>query len=170
MSRAYVIENRIDADGRLVGTMRHEWCAPGVSSQFGNPVLEAVPWDGGFARWAAAHARGEPVFGLVADMPEAERTEIEAQDIVSIAEHPVFVGDEWWGAIGFDDCERERRWASELDALRAAATVLGAPSPGIASSTSAGRPSTGGGRWSSTSLLSRTPTSSSRPTRCAWSS
>ena len=109
MSRAYVIENRIDADGRLVGTMRHEWCAPGVSSQFGNPVLEAVPWDGGFARWAAAHARGEPVFGLVADMPEAERTEIEAQDIVSIAEHPVFVGDEWWGAIGFDDCERERR-------------------------------------------------------------
>ena len=113
VSRAYVIENRIDADGRLVGTMRHEWCAPGVSSQFGNPVLEAVPWDGGFARWAAAHARGEPVFGLVADMPEAERTEIEAQDIVSIAEHPVFVGDEWWGAIGFDDCERERRWASE---------------------------------------------------------
>ena len=41
-------------------------------------------------------------------------------DVASIAEVPIFVGDEWWGAIGFDDCERQRRWTSELDALRAA--------------------------------------------------
>ncbi len=39
---------------------------------------------------------------------------------------PIFVGDVWWGAIGFDDCERERLWTSELDALRAASTVIGA--------------------------------------------
>jgi PAS domain S-box-containing protein len=43
-----------------------------------------------------------------------------------VAEHPIFVGDEWWGAIGFHDCERDRVWSSELDALRAAATVIGA--------------------------------------------
>ncbi|MGZ8629533.1 MAG: PAS domain-containing protein [Actinomycetota bacterium] len=126
VSRAWVIENRTDDDGRLIGTMRHEWCAPGVTSQFGNPLLDAVPWDEGFARWAATHVLGEPFVCHIADLPEAERHEIEAQDIVSIAEHPVFVGDGWWGVIGFDDCERERNWGPELDALRAAATVLGA--------------------------------------------
>jgi PAS domain S-box-containing protein len=126
VSRAYVIENHRDDDGRLLGTMRHEWCAPDIVSQYGNPFLVACPWDDGLERWAELHARGEPVVSRIADLPEHEREEFVAQGIRSIAEHPVFVGDEWWGAIGFDDCERERRWSSELDALRAAATVIGA--------------------------------------------
>jgi PAS domain S-box-containing protein len=126
VSRAYVIENHADEQGRLLGTMRHGWCAPGIASQFGNPFLQASPWDEGFGRWRALHARGEPVVSHIADLPEAERPEFEAQGIMSIAEHPIFVGDEWWGAIGFYDCERERHWSSELDALRAAATVIGA--------------------------------------------
>jgi len=126
VSRAYVIENHSDDQRRLLGTMRHEWCAPGVESQFGNPSLDASAWGEGFSRWAALHARGEPVVAHVADLPEHERPEFEAQGVRSIAEHPIFVGDEWWGAIGFDDCEGERPWSSELDALRAAATVIGA--------------------------------------------
>ena len=44
VSRAYVIENHPDEQGRLLGTMRHEWCAPGVSSQALNPFLQAAPW------------------------------------------------------------------------------------------------------------------------------
>jgi PAS domain S-box-containing protein len=126
VSRAYVIENHPDDQGRLVGTMRHEWCAPGIASQLGNPFLQASPWHDVLGRWAATHAGGEPIVSHIADLPDAERPEFEQQDIVSIAEHPIFVGDEWWGAIGFDDCERERPWSSELDALRATATVIGA--------------------------------------------
>ena len=39
----------------------------------------------------------------------------------------VEAGAETWGFVGFDDCERERRWsAAETDALRAAASLLGA--------------------------------------------
>jgi PAS domain S-box-containing protein len=126
VSRAYVIENRIDDDGRPVGTVHHGWCAPGVSSRFGDPLADAVPWDAAFARWASAHARGEPVAGHIAEVPEAERHEFQTRGVLSIAQHPIFVGDEWWGAIGFDDCERGRTWGPELEALRACATVLGA--------------------------------------------
>jgi PAS domain S-box-containing protein len=40
---------------------------------------------------------------------------------------PIFVEEEWWGFIGFDDCSREREWsAAEIDALKAAASTLGA--------------------------------------------
>ncbi len=126
VSRAYVIENHTDEHGRLLGTMRHEWCAADVSSQFLNPFLQAAPWHDALDRWAAIHARGEPIVTHIAELPVRERPEFEHQDIVSLAEHPIFVGDEWWGVIGFDDCERERPWSSELDALRAAATVIGA--------------------------------------------
>jgi diguanylate cyclase (GGDEF)-like protein/PAS domain S-box-containing protein len=39
---------------------------------------------------------------------------------------PVFVRDEWWGFVGFDDCADERSWAeAEIDALRAVAGDLG---------------------------------------------
>ena len=126
VSRAYVIENHRNDEGRVLGTVQHEWCAPGIESQVGSPPLDGAPWDHRFARWAALHARSEPIVGDVADLPEAERRELESHGIASIAEVPIFVGDEWWGAIGFDDCERERRWTSELDALRAAATMIGA--------------------------------------------
>jgi PAS domain S-box-containing protein len=126
VSRAYVIENHHDEQGRLLGTMRHEWCAAGVASQALNPFLQAAPWHDALGRWAAIHARGEPIVTHIAELPAHERPEFEHQDIVSLAEHPIFVGDEWWGVIGFDDCERERPWSSELDALRAAATVIGA--------------------------------------------
>jgi len=40
---------------------------------------------------------------------------------------PVFVGGEWWGFIGFDQCEEERIWQpAEIDALRVVANTLGA--------------------------------------------
>jgi PAS domain S-box-containing protein len=126
VSRAYVIENHLDGKGRLLGTMRHEWCAHGVGSSLMDPSLSAAPWADGFGRWAALHARGEAIVSHIADLPAGERAELEAQGVSSIAQHPIFVGGEWWGALGFDDCEGERRWTSELDALRAAATLIGA--------------------------------------------
>ena len=59
--------------------------------------------------------------------PANERPALESHGVVSLSEFPVFVGGEWWGVIGFDDCEGVREWSSdELSALRASATVLGA--------------------------------------------
>ena len=38
---------------------------------------------------------------------------------------PVFVREEWWGYVGFDDCTRERAWSeAEIDAMRAVAGNL----------------------------------------------
>ena len=56
-----------------------------------------------------ARRRGA-VVSAVADLPAEERPEFEAQGTLSIAEHPVFTRDWWWGAIGFDDCEVARTW------------------------------------------------------------
>ena len=126
VSRAYVIENHTDEQGLLVGTVRHEWCAPGAGSLLTGPSVSATRWDQEFGRWVALHARGDAIVSATAELPESERAELEARGVHSIAEHPIFVGDAWWGVIAFDDCERERHWTSELDALRAAATVIGA--------------------------------------------
>jgi PAS domain S-box-containing protein len=128
VSRAYLIRNVVDDGGRDCAAQLAEWCAPGIRSQFGNPILERTPWaDFGFARWPTVMRAGDAIAGAVEDLPEVERPALRDQDIVSMVCMPVQADDAWWGVIGFDDCVESRDWAStELEALRAAATVLGA--------------------------------------------
>jgi PAS domain S-box-containing protein len=79
------------------------------------------------ARWVREMRRGRSIAAPIDDLPDGERDELRAQDILSIASFPVVVDGEWWGLIGFDDCEQAREWeAPELDALHTAATILGA--------------------------------------------
>lgn len=127
-SRTYVFENVQLPDGSLGFAQRVEWVAPGISSQADNPRMLSNPWaDPAFSRWSEPLARGEPFVSLIDDLPGVEQEEPRRQDIRSIALVPIFVGEEWWGLIGFDDCVSERVWsAAEIDALRAAAAIIGA--------------------------------------------
>lgn len=128
VSRAYVVANAVDDDGRLTTTWLAEWTVPGVVRVMDDPRSRSAPWEAsGYGRWSKVLAQGGVVQGAVADLPEIERPALESHGVVSLATFPVFVGGEWWGAIGFDDCMRIREWSGdELSALRAAATVLGA--------------------------------------------
>jgi len=128
VSRCFIMENSTGPDGRLRSTVVFQWNAPGVEPQMQvNPFVLDSPWDNGYQRWADAHARGEAVAGPVSDLPPGERPELERQGILSILEYPVFVGEGWWGCVGFDDCVTERAWSSaHIDGIRAASTVLGA--------------------------------------------
>ena len=128
VSRAYLIQVERTGDGVYVMSQRAEWCDAGVASQFGNPILQGADMgSSGFGRWIELMREYETVSGIVADLPPAERPELEAQDIVSIAAFPVFVDGTWWGFIGFDECFQARVWTDqELDPLRAVAGIVGA--------------------------------------------
>ncbi len=81
----------------------------------------------GLGRLALIQERNELFAGKVRDFPDSERELFGAQDVLAIASVPIFVDGEWWGFIGFDDCETERTWsAAELDALRTASSLLAA--------------------------------------------
>ena len=128
VSRAYVIENTVGQDGIARCQQLLEWCAPGVPSQGANPTLNGAAWSEiGFGRWLEEMSAGRTIHGSVRDFPASERAELASQRIVSLASFPIFVAQGWWGCIGFDDCVGDRDWAgAELEALRAAAGVLGA--------------------------------------------
>ncbi|HZC84940.1 MAG TPA: PAS domain S-box protein [Rubrobacter sp.] len=128
VSRVYIFENYTGDDGATWTTQRYEWVAPGVSAQIDNSLLEAFPYRAaGWGRWEDTLGRGEALHGHVREFPEAEWGVLRAQDIESIMVVPISVEGEWWGFIGFDECEREREWsAAEIEALKAAAGTLGA--------------------------------------------
>ncbi|NKN32467.1 putative bifunctional diguanylate cyclase/phosphodiesterase [Marichromatium bheemlicum] len=126
-SRAYVFENQLGIDGVLYTSQRHEFSAPGIESQLDNPELQRLPLEAGFDHWCQILSAGGVVHGSINTFPTAERAPLEAQDIRSLVVVPVFVVKHWWGFIGLDDCEHERHWSElEVQALRAAANVLGA--------------------------------------------
>ena len=127
-SRAHLFRNH-RGDGKTPLTSRpFEWCAPRIAPSRNADHLHAIDWKRvGYGRWIELMEAGGPVLGLVKDFPAEERAGLEAQDVVATLSFPVFAGDDWWGAIGLDDCARERSWnEGEIAALRSAAAIIGA--------------------------------------------
>lgn len=127
-SRSYVFQNHRAPDGTLRSSQRWEWVAEGIRPEIENPSLQNLSWDGaGLSRWAKVLGSGAVIQGHVREFPPSEQGILERQQILSLLEVPIFVSGRWWGVIGFDDCVQEREWSQvEIDALRAAAAVLGA--------------------------------------------
>jgi PAS domain S-box-containing protein len=128
MSRVYIFENLWDNNGTLTMNQRYEWVTGGITRQIDNPALQYLPYrDGGYGRWEESMRAGNVIYGEVESFPTSERTLLEEQDILSIAIVPIFVGHQWWGFIGFDDCHHPHLWSNiEIETLRMAASIIGA--------------------------------------------
>jgi PAS domain S-box-containing protein len=128
VSRIYMFQNHVGEHDTLLASQRYEWAATGIIPQIGNLELQEFSFSArGFQRWEDFLRRGEIIYGNVRTFPESERALLELHGIDSIAVVPLIVGQIWWGHIGFDHCGSERLWsAAEIDALRAAAGILGA--------------------------------------------
>lgn len=128
ISRAYVFENHVGKNSVLLMSQRYEWVAPDIGPQSDNPELQDLPWQaGGLGRWEEPLGQGEIIHGHVRELPATEQDVLVPQAIKSILIVPIFVGREWWGFIGFDECLAEREWSEvEIDALKTAADILGA--------------------------------------------
>ena len=126
--RAYIFENRTDLKNVLLTSQRYEWAAPGITPLIDSPDLQNFPLvAGGFTRWVETLSQGDVIQGHVRQFPESEREILAAQGIQSILIMPIFIGDSWWGFIGYDACVAEREWEPMVvDALKTAADTLGA--------------------------------------------
>ena len=126
-TRAYLYRNETVEEG-LVVSLVADWHAPGFE-QIGRTSLEdRFAWRAsGFGRWIDVLGQAHVLHGPVSTFPEQERNVLSRSGIRSLLAIPIFVRDEWWGYIGFDDCERERAWhEAEIDALTVTANTLGA--------------------------------------------
>jgi PAS domain S-box-containing protein len=126
VSRVYLFLNEMNAAGELCMSQTAEACAEGVPRELDNPELQQLPYAAGFERWMQALSRGAAVAGVVSRFPEAERSVLQAQGILSILVIPLFVGTEWRGFFGFDDVKKEREWREEdMRLLETAARLYG---------------------------------------------
>lgn len=127
VSRVYIFQNEINEDGTFLMSHKYEWVSQGIAPQIDDPLLQRLPYMDVAPRWEKVMKRRYHIAGNIKDFPDGEREILDGQGILSLAAVPIYVENEWWGFIGFDDCKRERDWAMvEMDALWAAADTMGA--------------------------------------------
>ncbi len=126
-SRSYIFENKV-VNGVPAQNQIFEWVAPGIRPTINDPDNIDAPYGPQEEEWVRILKGGGIVSGATSAFAPAERDYLQKQEgILSLAFAPIFVGEEWWGYLGFDDCETERQWTpGEIDALRIAAEVVGA--------------------------------------------
>ena len=127
-SHAYLFENHKGPNGETVTSIRFEWAAPFRSSSLDNPVFKNVSLkEVGFESWYEAVSRRQPYIGDKRIFTPVEMDFFSSHGIKALLEMPIYVTDQWWGIIGFDDMVQEREWSkAEADSMVIAANILGA--------------------------------------------
>ncbi len=128
VTHAYLFEDHFDSAGEPVTSMRYEWTAPGYASDLENPEFQNSKInEHGYEDMIAAMSRGDVRARNADTFNSIEKNAMARLGVKAILEVPIFVNNQEWGAMGFDDFEKERAWTgAEVDALKIAAGVLGA--------------------------------------------
>jgi PAS domain S-box-containing protein len=124
--RAYIFENFMDEDDGLCMRQLWEVCAPGVTPQIDNPILQHLPYKDGLQTWKKSLSQNNPYIGITRLLEPELRKGLEAQDILSVLVIPIWISDMWYGFIGFDNVKEERNWSKEdVSLLRTASDLIG---------------------------------------------
>jgi len=122
--RVYIWENYIE-NGERYCTQICEWSEK-AEPQYGNDITVGVSYSKNFPEWEQILLSGECINGEVKNMPPALKTILSGRlRIMSIFIAPVFLQNDFWGFIGFDDCHSERVFsANEASILRSAGLLI----------------------------------------------
>jgi PAS domain S-box-containing protein len=125
VDRCYIFKNEVK-EGVLILNYEFEWCKEGVQPFIGSPELSGLPYDV-FPGLFETLNQNLPLYGLVSKSDNVLfRETMEMQGILSYLFIPIFSEDQFWGWIGFDDCDSERIWQEEeVNVLHTVARNIG---------------------------------------------
>ncbi len=127
VDRIYVFQNgRCPITNEPTMSQRWEWVNQGVKPEIDNPELQNLLYRQFFPRWYQEMNEGRAIHGLVDSFPESEQDILEPQGIQSIFVVPIQIQQQFWGFVGFDNCQHPHRWtATEISTLWAVAGCFG---------------------------------------------
>jgi len=125
-SRGYLFECGYRNEALNCVSLRAQWCAPGVSPIKEHPLTGQIT-EPGILEFLSDLQQGKAYARHMGDTAECEGQRLLIrQDIKSLLVLPVFVGELFWGFVGFDECRWQRNWTTtEQGVLRLFADSLG---------------------------------------------
>lgn len=125
VDRVYLFQNSADPSGYETTSQIIEWNSGTNDPQINNPALQGMPFSNANIIFKSL-ANGQVFQCNVKEIEEKKiREHLEAQNIKSILEFPIFVNKAFWGFVGFDECKDERVWTDvEFSTLSAFSNSL----------------------------------------------
>jgi len=120
VSRVYIFE---DNPGGEKTSNTFEWCNGNIASQISE--LQDIPYTS-IPSWKDMLLNKGRVYSeKITELPEDLIAILQPQGIKSIVVYPLFVQENFFGFIGFDDCVRQKKWSRpELELLRAVSGII----------------------------------------------
>jgi len=114
VDRVYVWKNHT-INGVLHSTQIYEW-SEGAESQQNNKYTVNMPYKEALPGLEELFLSGQCLNGIVKEMPSEYQDYFYPQSIVSIIMEPIFLNEQFWGFVGFDDCRNERVFSENEEA------------------------------------------------------
>jgi PAS domain S-box-containing protein len=120
VQRVSIWKNHI-RDGRSYCTLAYEW-EEGVTTN--NEFKYDISYEESLPGWESILAHGDCINNLTRDMKPIVQAKLEQREVLSIFAIPVFVQDEFWGFVAFDDCVNERIFSENEEKILRSAGLL----------------------------------------------
>ncbi|MCL2599569.1 MAG: response regulator [Treponema sp.] len=117
VDRVYIWKNYTEG-GRNYCNQLYEW-TEGVAPQAEKNMVYAE-----FPFWENVLICGHSINSPVRGLPAREYERMRAQDVLSVLVVPVFLKDEFWGFVGYDDCHDERMFSENEESILRAGSLL----------------------------------------------
>jgi len=118
VDRVYYFRNNRDKDNLLVTTdQKSEWTSLFCGSQINNPNLQNLQIKE-ISELIEPLSRKMPFNCIVRNLASSTTKKmLEEQKVLAILVLPIFIENEFWGFVGFDECKYEREWTDDDIAL-----------------------------------------------------
>ena len=119
----YIWKNHRGENGKLYCSQLTEWTSK--STIFLSDAT-LYSYSEVFPGWEETLANGECINGLLRDMPLQAQSFLSPIGIVSVLVVPVFMEGQFWGFVGFDDWQNERKFTeTEVNILHSGSMLIG---------------------------------------------
>lgn len=103
---------RADEPGseQMLLRQQFEWCSELIEPQIDNPELQRLDISDYKEIWDLL-INNKPFKAIVSQLPAGKTRDVfAAQEIKSVLLVPIFRNGDFFGILGFDDCQNERKW------------------------------------------------------------
>lgn len=118
VDRSYLFETHQDEANDYYISQRFEWSANGIPSEINNPNLQNIPLGVFGDEVLPKFLNNQYFYAVISKIKDDNLREfLSVQQIKTILIIPVFVGQKFWGLVGFDNCTEEREWSEAETAI-----------------------------------------------------
>ncbi|OGI01637.1 MAG: hypothetical protein A2104_03640 [Candidatus Melainabacteria bacterium GWF2_32_7] len=117
IDRIVLFENRYDnQSNKILTSYKHEWVSDPIYSQIDDISLQNMHLNNVPALVNSLYLK-KPLIKNVKDLEPVMRGILERYKVHSVMLFPIYIGDYFWGYVGFDDCKNERTWSEAEKAI-----------------------------------------------------